>query len=146
MKEIKDGTPETRSHWKHLSDGKPILCVDFHHVITMDCEACKDGNRNYTVQKGVKEALISLRKTFRIVIYTGNPSGMSWLKNHLYKGGIDGIFGYKAHMKWWLKQHEIPFDDIIFTKPPACFLIDDRAIHHTSWANTLSEINRRMHL
>jgi len=132
MKEIKDGTPETRSHWKQFGDGKPILCVDFHHVITTTCEACKDG-QEYTPQKGAKEALILLSKIFRIVIFTGNPSGISWLRPD-----------YKPHIVEWLKAHGIPFSEILFTKPPACFIIDDRAIHHLSWARTIQTIHERM--
>lgn len=122
MKEIKDGTPETQSHWKQFGDDKPILCVDFHHVITTTCEACRQG-QNYTLQKGAKEALEQLSKTFRIVIFTGNPSGLSWLPTD-----------YKVHMEEWLRTNGIPFSQVLFTKPPACFIIDDRAIHHLSWA------------
>jgi hypothetical protein len=46
-------------------------------------------------------------------------------------------------MRKFLKKHGIPFDRILQIKPPACFIIDDRAIHHTSWKSTMNTITAR---
>jgi len=132
MKSIKDGTPETNSHWTQIFD-KPKLCVDFHHTITNNCEACPDFSGSYILQDRVKEVLMRLSKQFEIIIYTGNPDGLEFIKSGTYKEGI----------KDFLKENEIPYSEILFTKPPAMFIVDDRAIHHTGWAETLDKIQKR---
>ena len=40
----------------------------------------------------------------------------------------------------WLKDHKVPYDHIIFGKPPAKYYIDDRAIHFTSWEDVLEKV------
>jgi len=64
------------------------------------------------------------------MIYTG--AGEFWDEQHR-KDGVED----------WLKKYEIPYDEIRYGKPPACFIIDDRAVHHTGWRDTLREIRRR---
>lgn len=132
----RDGTPQTGSHWDWDIEGygKPIITVDFHHTITKRCSACPgedlgDTKANGEPQEGVVEALTELSKTFKIIIFTG--SGNFWDKNQ-----CQTIIDY-------LKKYGIPFDEIRFDKPPASYMIDDRALHHTSWENTLAEIKRR---
>lgn len=132
MKEIFDGTKETNSHWSWKS-GKPVVCVDFHHTITTHCEACPAFS-GYKLQEGVKEALQLLKEDFRIFIYTGNPEGNEWISNP---------DEYKNKLILFLEYNHIPFDKILFTKPPSIFIIDDRAIHHTSWKETLHQIVKR---
>jgi len=122
-----DGTKETGSHWSTISNEKPIICIDFDHTITKKCMACDDKLNEDGIQEGAKEAIRLLSKRFRIWIYTGvhpdyNP----------------------RNIETYLKEYGIPFEKVVRTKPPACFIIDDRAIHHTSWENTISEIDRRL--
>jgi len=139
MISIKDGTLETGSHWDWdiTLRGRPIITVDFHHTITTECPNCygvsdEAINRieNGYPQKGVKEALEELHKTFDIWIFTG--SGHFWDEEKLNS------------IKAFLDQYKIPYDRILTDKPPACFMIDDRAIHHTGWENTLREIKSRV--
>jgi hypothetical protein len=139
MIHCRDGTPETSSHWNWDEEkmGKPILTVDFHHTITDYCPACDsdfDPRQQKVVngnpQEGVKEALDILKEKFKIVIYTG--SGSFWDKNKLQS------------ITQFLDKHEIPYDEINTSKPPAMFIIDDRAIHHTSWSDSIIEIERRL--
>ena len=133
---VHDGTLETGSHWdwdiEHF--GKPIITVDFHHTITKRCSACEgenlgDTSANGDIQEGVVEALTDLRKTFKIVILTG--SGNFWDVEQ-----CKTIINY-------LEKHGIPYDEILFNKPPAAYMIDDRALHHKSWSQTLEEIRLR---
>ena len=143
MMNVKDGTPETNSHWTQIFD-KPIVCVDFHHTITKNCPACPDFSGSYILQDDVakdsiirgcdvKEAMMILKKWFRIIIFTGNPDGLDFIKSGRYKEEI----------KEFLDENEIPYDKIMFTKPPAMFIIDDRGIHHESWTKTIEEVLRR---
>lgn len=132
-----DGTPDTGSHWHWRTKefGKPVLAVDFHHVITTRCSACpgeklQDTETNGEVQKGCIESLTELHKTYKIMIYTG--AGEFWDENRRKVGVED-----------WLRSHGVPFDEIRYGKPPACFIIDDRAVHHQGWDSTLAEIRQR---
>lgn len=133
--DIKDGTPETGSHWFQslLDVDKPTICIDFHHTITKTCETCsKDG---YVLQDGAVEAIQKLSKDFNIIIYTGNPDKLGCL--------LGDIIEYKNKIIKFLEKYNIPFKMINFSKPPAMFIIDDRAIHHKGWDKTLLEIERR---
>lgn len=134
--EIRDGTPATNSHWKNLTGKKQIILVDFDHTITMQCLACHPYSENLDreVQKGCREALIKLHKTYQIWIFTGNYKYLD--KSCPVNRAIPAISKF-------LMEHGIPFDRILQVKPPACFIIDDRAIHHTSWESTFDTIMAR---
>lgn len=127
---IRDGTEKTGSHW-HTSyhSHRPLITVDFDHTITKTCPACPGWKGVYVLQEGVREALTELHKTFDIVILSG---GGNYIPN------------YKTVIKNFLDSHKIPYNGIEDQKPPACFMIDDRAIHHKGWGETLSEIQRRL--
>jgi len=43
----------------------------------------------------------------------------------------------------WLRYYKCPFNKITNIKPNADFFVDDKAIYHTSWTNTLQEIEKR---
>lgn len=124
-----DGTIHTGSHWSVLSDDKQIVCIDFDHTISKKCLACDDSLKGDGIQDGAIEAVILLSKKFRIWIYTGSHPDYEerdidkFLRFH-------GIRGY--------------VERIVRTKPPAIFIVDDRAVHHTSWKSTLNEIDRRL--
>ena len=134
--EIKDGTPATNSHWKNLTGKKQILLVDFDHTITKQCLACHPYSEKLDreVQEGCKEALTKLHKTYQIWIFTGN---------YAYLDKSCPINRAVPAMRKFLKEHGIPFDRILQIKPPACFIIDDRAIHHTSWKDTINTVIAR---
>jgi len=137
MKEIRDGTFFTNSHWKAFpsidGDDRPILLVDFDHTITTKCLVCSDYYENGP-QEGAKEALKQLSERYRIWIFTGNYN---------YIDPKAKLMKTAEQIDQWLRMHEIPFEKVLQTKPPACFIIDDRAIHHTSWHNTLKTIDER---
>lgn len=46
----------------------------------------------------------------------------------------------------WLRYFNIPYDFITNVKPDVDYIIDDKAIHHTEWSETLKEINKRVQL
>lgn len=123
----------THRGWKISENRKPIICIDFHHTITKNCEACPDFSGEYELQEGAKEVIEELSKNFEIVIYTGNPKGLHWLP-----------LNYKEKIIKFLFDNDIHYDRFLATKPPACFLVDDRAITHKSWTNTMIEIKNRM--
>ena len=131
---IYDGTPHTNSHWVFGIQGeKDKVCVDFHHVITKNCEACDGFSGEYELQEGAKEAIDMLRETFKIVLFTGNPTGLEYLPKD-----------YRDRVIKFLDDNGIYYDELLFVKPPSVFIIDDRAIHHKSWDETIMEIEERM--
>lgn len=137
--DIRDGTKETNSHWTWNKDTfgkqKPIILVDYNHTITKKCLGCEDGLAGDGIQEGAVDALRLLSNTFRIIIFTGN---LEYVENApKFQRSVRDI-------KNNLTKHGIPFDDVLQIKPPACFIIDDRAIHHKSWRETGEEITRRM--
>ncbi len=129
-----DGNKLTNSHWKNLTGAKQIILVDFDHTITTKCLACEDGLQGDGVQKGCKEALIELSKDYQIWIYTGNYD---------YLDSEVPVKRSPQAIAEFLAKYGIPYDRILQTKPPAVFIVDDRAIHHTSWEKTRNEIARR---
>ena len=133
MKPIFDGTKATNSHWTQ-NEGKPIVLIDFDHTITKKCLACEDGLQNDGVQEGAKEAIEELSRDFRIWIFTGSGGHLAYAKP---------LQRTKSSIEAFLVRHGIPFEKVLQTKPPACFIIDDRAVHHTSWRNTMATIKKR---
>ena len=123
----KDGTKETGSHWSTVDNEKPIIAIDFDHTITKKCMACDDGLNGDGIQDGAKEGMELLSKYFRLWIYSGTHPD--------YK---------QRDIEGFLKEHNIVVDRILRTKPPACFIIDDRAIYHTSWTSTINQIDKRL--
>jgi uncharacterized HAD superfamily protein len=43
----------------------------------------------------------------------------------------------------WLNRHKIPYDRLICGKPIGDIWVDDRAIAHTDWKETLKEIRNK---
>jgi len=130
---INDGTKFTGSHWTCSDEEKPIICIDFDHTITTKCLACDDGLKNNEVQEGAIESIKALSKFFQIWIYSGDPK---YVPNH-WKSKAERI-------KKFLDNHGIPYDKILCTKPPAIFIIDDRAIWHRSWFETMQILKERL--
>ena len=133
---FEDGTKYTRSHWTQEDNEKPIICVDFDHTITTKCLACDDGLKGNTVQFGAIDSLKALSKYFRIWIYSGDSK---YISNKSWKSNSERI-------KKFLDKHGIPYDKILCTKPPAMFIIDDRAIWHRSWLETMKTIKKRLEM
>lgn len=134
--DIRDGTELTNSHWTQ-KEGKPIILIDFDHTITKKCLACSDGLKGDGLQENAKEAIQELAKEFRIWIFTGSGIHLDY---------AIPLQRTKASIEEFLRKHDIPFEKVLQTKPPACFIIDDRAIHHEGWEETIREIKHRRNL
>ena len=112
---------------------KPSICVDFDGTIFKEVEYPAVGE----VFEGVREALLELKKTYCIRIYTCRLNGansfefdknMEAIKNHLDTNGI-------------------PYDDIVVWnegKPFADYYIDNRGINFNgNWNDVVTEIKNR---
>lgn len=102
-----------------------ILAIDFDGVIH-DHTAPIKGKRMGEPLSGSKEALDDLiDKGFRIVIYSvkaRTPSG-------------------NAAVRGWLDYWDMPYHEVTALKPNADVYIDDRAVRHESWNQTMQFIN-----
>jgi uncharacterized HAD superfamily protein len=75
------------------------------------------------VMPGARESLLELRERgFLIYLHTGRH-----INNH------------DVTVKW-LADNAIPYDLIVFGKPPARYYIDDRAIAFVDWESAMSRI------
>jgi hypothetical protein len=132
LKEIRDGNKTTNSHWRPANSEKPIICVDYDHTITGKCSVCKEEIYCNEIQEGAKEVINELAKYFRVWIFSGMPTNTA------------DTVSRKKEIGDLLDKNEIHYDDIILNKPLACFIIDDRAVRHTSWKTTFAQIKRRV--
>ena len=81
------------------------------------------------IQEGAKDFLLTLKQRGDVVILW---TGRGWEQ---YKVTLD-----------WLERHGIPFDQLIMGKPIFDFFIDDRAIRHVTWEQTVDEPIIKSHL
>ena len=96
-------------------------------IIDLDGTICseeKQFSRSLAkLKEGAKESLEQLRdKGYKIIIY----SARTWAEYEMTEN--------------WLKQHKIPYDQIILGKPQGDYWIDDRAIRFRSWDKVINEI------
>jgi hypothetical protein len=109
------------------------ISIDFDGVIH-DHHGVGDGTITGDILPGAKEALQTLSKRYRIVIFTAKAKPDRPLVN-----GQNGI-----ELVWeWLKKHDVAqyVDSITSEKPRAVCYIDDKAIRFESWEQTLADVN-----
>jgi|SRR6185436_1358784 len=98
------------------------IAIDFDGVIHGYSKGWQDGSIYDPPVAGAKETITRLRRAgFRVMVYTTRASNRT-IDGQFEESQAEDVAGY-------LKQHEIPFDEI-FTgeKPFFHALIDDRAV------------------
>lgn len=104
-----------------MSARVPTLAVDFDGVLH-DPTNVTPGHRMGLPCKGALEAMGALRRRgYRLIIFTTNR--------------IEPVTN-------WLTYFGVPFDQVTNTKPEAEVYIDDRGLRHTSWTETMIELDR----
>lgn len=92
-----------------------VIAVDIDGTIctiNADYSKCK-------LLPGCIEALQKFRSSgYKVYLYTGRH-----------------INNYEVTVNW-LIENGVPYDHLIFGKPPAKYYIDDNAIRFTSWSDT----------
>lgn len=102
------------------------LVFDFDGVIH-DYKHPVKGRRMGGPMPGAIEALTELHERgFTLVCFTMR-GGRGW-----------------QHVKDWLDFYGAPEMHVTDTKPDAAVYVDDKAIHHTEWGNTLGQIYLRL--
>lgn len=137
---VQDGNELTNSHWTVIPEyGKPIVTVDLDHTILKFCGACN--SEQMELQEGALEGMKWLSERFYVIIFTG--------------GCKPKVKKFNDKVKWrtpemivnLLLSFGIPYDELRIDKPPAMFMLDDRAIHHEGWKgknSSVLKIRRRM--
>lgn len=99
---------------------KNVVCVDFDGVLNT-YSGWKGETELYTPRNGVREFMSTLRKDYRVVVFTTRDNAL---------------------VREWLEKYNILFDDVTSTKVGAVCYIDDRAIKFNGDFNeTLIELN-----
>ena len=109
------------------------ICVDLDGTI---CSISKDGHyAEASVLPGSIESLKKLQNEGHfIIIYTAR-------RMRTHRG--DPIAAEEEIgdiTREWLSVNGVPFDELIFGKPYAHVYIDDLAVEHSSWVETLENI------
>lgn len=110
-----------------MSDTPLRLAVDFDFVIH-DPNNVPKGYKLGQPIKGAVQALQGLKRDGAIIVIHS-----VWADTEAHCEAISK----------WMRYFNIPYDFITNTKPNCDFYVDDKAVHHTTWENTLKEIKER---
>ncbi|VVB50714.1 Uncharacterised protein [uncultured archaeon] len=116
-----------------MSEKKPkrqIIAIDFDGTVCKYPRFVSPGNIPFEPIDGAKEALETIHKYFRIVIFSVRANNET---------------GKKAIIDW-MTENQIPFDDVTDRKPHSVLYIDDNAIRFEGdWKKTLKDISEVQH-
>lgn len=117
------------------SETNSVVGIDFDGVIHKNSKGFHDGTIYDDPLPGTKEALCSLSKKYKLIIYTCKASSERPLVNG--KTGIELIWE-------WLKKHKLDqfISEITDRKPRVVFYIDDKAINFNSWEEMLKDVEK----
>ena len=102
-----------------------LLAIDFDGVIHDKANPIK-GRRMGAPLPGARDALIKLRDDgHKVTIFTTMAVS---------------VHGKNA-VQDWMDYYDIPYWLVTATKPNAVIFVDDKAIRHTTWPNTLELID-----
>ena len=110
-------------------DYKPTIAIDFDGVLHLDIN--KDHSISGKVISGAKQAIDKLKEKYKIVIFSARVSS----EFNINKGIKD--------ISEFLDSQHIHYDDISICKPVAEYYIDDRAVHFSTWDDTLHQLELR---
>lgn len=115
------------------------IAVDFDGVLHAYSKGWHDGTIYDQPLPGAFEALRQLMREYAVFVHTTRNAGevALWLAKH---GGFTCVHDRRDANAFWNDQTRLLVTD---RKLPAIAYIDDRAIHFTSWDQTLAEVRRR---
>jgi hypothetical protein len=107
--------------------------VDFDGVIHANSKGFYDGTVYDDPIPGSRDALISLSKKYKIIVFSAKAR-----KDRMLIGGKTGV-----ELIWeWLKKYDMDqyVEDVTAEKPRAVYYIDDKAIRFVDWNSALKEV------
>jgi capsule biosynthesis phosphatase len=115
-----------------------IFCFDIDGTI---CEN-KTGDLTYATVQPYPEAVETMRwlksEGHTVILHTGR---------HMKTAQGNQGRALKLQGKTlfdWLETHDIPYDEIWWSKPHADLIIDDAVHKHTDWASSIDAIKQRI--
>lgn len=117
---------------------KLIFCFDIDNTI---CEI-KTGTMTYAEVQPFPEAL----ETMRWLKSEGHTIILHTARHMKTAGGNQGrVLKLQGKVLFdWLDKHDIPYDEIWWSKPHADLIVDDAVHKHTDWATTVEAIKQRI--
>ena len=109
------------------------LAVDFDGVIHKNSKGFHDGTVYDEPVEGSFEALKTLSKNYKLIIFSAKARTDRPLINN--KTGVELIWEWLE--KYNLKQF---ISDVVSEKPRALYYIDDKAIHFTNWKKVINKL------
>jgi hypothetical protein len=109
------------------------LAIDFDGVIHKNSKGFHDGTVYDEPVEGSFEALQTLSKNYKLIIFSAKARTDRPLINN--KTGVELIWEWLE--KYNLKQF---ISDVVSEKPRALYYIDDKAIHFTNWEKIINKL------
>lgn len=115
-----------------------IFCFDIDNTI---CERKLNG-KTYADVEPFPEAVETLRwlksEGHTIILNTGRHMKTC-------EGNQGKVLAKQGKILFdWLEKHNIPYDELWWSKPHADLIVDDAAHHHTDWSSTVDAIKQRI--
>ena len=113
------------------------LVIDIDHTICTPNDAAKDTFEKYGKAEPIPEMIESIRKAkdkgFRIVLLTAR-------RMETHKGDINKVIEDVGELTInWLKEHYVPYDELVFGKPSAVYYVDDKALRPDEFIEWIKE-------
>jgi capsule biosynthesis phosphatase len=104
----------------------PTLVIDIDHTICIPNDSEKDTIEKYGKAKPISEMIQSIHKAkergYRIVLFTARRMAT-------HDGDINKVIEDVGEITIaWLKEHNVPYDELMFGKPNAVYYVDDKAL------------------
>ena len=102
------------------------LVIDIDHTICTPDDTKQDTFEKYGKATPKLEMIASIRRAkelgFRITLFTARRMAT-------HNGDINKVIEDVGDLtENWLKEHDVPYDELIFGKPNAVYYVDDKAL------------------
>lgn len=104
----------------------PAIVIDIDHTICIPNDDQVDTYEKYGKAKPIPEMIDAMRKAkdkgYHIILFTARRMAT-------HNGDINKVIEDVGQLTIdWLKEHDVPYDDLQFGKPNAIYYVDDKAM------------------
>ena len=113
----------------------PTLVIDIDHTICTPNDSATDTYEKYGKAEPIPVMIDAIRKAkdsgFRIVLFTARRMAT-------HNGDINKVIEDVGDLtKSWLKDNNVPYDELQFGKPNAIYYVDDKAMTPDQFVNLI---------
>lgn len=113
------------------------LVIDIDHTLCIPNDSEKSTFEKYAKAKPITDVIDALHKArskgYRIVLFTAR-------RMVTHNGDINRVIEDVGDITInWLKEHDVPYDEIQFGKPYAVYYVDDKAMRPDEFVNWIGE-------